>query len=64
MFICPKHRNTTFGIGWLDKSNACHHPDHNVNQYSRPKDGRRINLLICSKIDRFPIGGRHDVNPI
>ena len=57
MFICPKHRNT-FGIGWLDRSNVCHHPDHAIHKHSKPKDCRRANLLMCSRIDRFPIGGR------
>ena len=57
MFIFSKHRNT-FGIGCMDRSNVCHHPDHEIYQHSKPKDCRRANLWICSKIDRFPIGGR------
>ena len=57
MFICPKHRNT-FGIGWLDRNNFYYHPDHAIRKHPRPKDCRKANLLICSRIDRFSIGGR------
>ena len=57
MFICPKHRNT-FGVGWVDRSNVCHHPAHEGNEHPSPKDCRRANLLLCSQIDGFPIGGR------
>ncbi|CAF4937817.1 unnamed protein product [Rotaria sp. Silwood1] len=54
--ICPKHRNT-FGIGWCDRDNVCHHPGHDVQQHLRPSDCRRANIIMCSKIDRFPIEG-------
>ena len=59
MFICPKHRSS-FGIGWHDTSSVCHHPEHNPDLRPKPFDRRRANLIICSNIEKFPIGGRYE----
>ncbi|CAF3863669.1 unnamed protein product [Rotaria sp. Silwood1] len=45
------------GPRWCDRDNVCHHPGHDVQQHLRPSDCRRANIIMCSKIDRFPIEG-------
>ncbi|CAF4771737.1 unnamed protein product, partial [Rotaria sp. Silwood2] len=57
MRICPQHRNT-FGIGWCDRDNVCNYPGHDLQQHPRLSDCRIANIIMCSRIDQFPIGGR------
>ncbi|CAF4576361.1 unnamed protein product [Rotaria sp. Silwood2] len=59
MRICPQHRNT-FGIGWCDRDNVCNYPGHDLQQHPRLSDCRRANIIMCSRIDQFPIGGRYE----
>jgi len=57
MFICPKHRSS-YGIDWYDSKSKCHHFDHDSRQHSSGRDFRRANIISCSKIEGFPVGGR------
>ncbi|CAF2943431.1 unnamed protein product [Rotaria sp. Silwood2] len=45
-------------IRWCDRDNVCNFPGHDVQQHPRLSDCRRANIIMCSKIDKFPIGGR------
>lgn len=57
MSICPKHRSS-FGVDWHDVKTTCHHPDHDPQHRPKAFDCRRANLVMCSKIENFPVGGR------
>ncbi len=57
MAICPKHRSS-YGIDWYDSKSKCHHPDHDSRQHSSGRDLRPANIISCSKIEGFPVGGR------
>ncbi|CAF3696601.1 unnamed protein product, partial [Rotaria sp. Silwood1] len=55
--ICPKHRSS-YGINWRDTKSVRHHPDHDPKRRPSARDCRRANIITCSKIERFPVGGR------
>ncbi len=57
MAICPKHRSS-YGIDCYDSKSKCHHFDHDSRQHSSGRDFRRANIISCSKIEGFPVGGR------